>query len=1645
MLETLQAREGDVPPLVELQEALDLGQALGLQPWLGAMAHAAEPAFRLAAARALRQLGDDRAGDALALRTGRAFAPDHEARLGLLRTTLANRGPYGYWRLRERGLLPPDQHESERAARLSLDSLWLAQLRDDSAAMACGREALSLVDSDPWLWVEHSYALVRMDRMHEGLAAARQALALKPGYRTALLHVARVLHQLRRADEARALLEQAWKATGGGWYGWQLFTLAEDEQRHADAWALLEALTQAFPLADRGWRAVLAARRADTLLSLGRLPEAREMASQVPGTGFYARLEARLRDPGVLAVGSRTRAILPLAMVQQLWMTCAPATLTALAGYWGRAADHVEVAQAICYDGTPQASERNWAASQGFHVREFWLDWETAGRLIDAGVPFALATQHVGGGHLQAVVGIDRIRGTLLVRDPSQPTHAEFDADALFATHKAVGPRALLMLPQAEHHRLQGIDLPQAEACDHAHEVLAGLQRHDREAALQALLLLRDRFPGGDLTWRSERNLALYDGDEPRILAATEVLLERFPDDHVLQLSRLTSLFEVRGQQAGEAYLSELVARPQPDALLLTRWAHRLAQDSSRLDQADHVIRRALRRDGGCGRAWSQLSDQLWARHGVAPAVAPARWASTLMPTEEWAATQYARATRLVGRPDEGLAWLALRDQTWGDRSGQPAITWAEELGQLQRDAEAESVLAAALRRRPGDAALRLFLAERALGGQRLEEADNHLAAATDAAAPAKLRLRALLLEERNDLTAALEAARAAIALEPLQLSHHRLLLRLLRRLYGDVQALAMWRPLPDAHPSHFGLQKLLYDALPDQPEPINAQLDRLQEQHPGVVWLQRERAVQASRQNRHDEAVALAQAALQLAPESPASHDVLAYCLLRRDGPAAALPHLERALRRDAEYEPAWLRLLDISDATNLRAHVDLLAAEMQRQVLLGDGLLQFQAEAHRAWSAEEILTLLDSLRQRWPALWQGPVAQAQQLSRMGRIDDALDIFAAAAERFPTLPRVHVERADALRLAGRLDEARSSCATALTLSPSWNRAVRLQLDLLCKYGSDWDAGERLLQRALSTRDGWCDADLIGLLAWVHEGQRRDEDARAAAQRSLLIDPRPDWIWALVMRVSERAEAPALFDSVVDAVVTHRPGDAAAWLVRAEHARDDAEGLAAAVLAIELQPRLEAAWLARLRRLALLGRIDEAQSWLSRLPWPSPAPLSLRAWAPRLAWARDEQTQAISQLRRLREEAPYDEALCVRLADWLDERNDNVGYLEVARELVTLAPLESRSHGYLGHALVKCDRFSEALEPLLRAVELSPSYTFAVRQLVRAAREAGKPESVQAALQTLWPFHRDVPLACDGLEMAALAGLRAEAEAWLERLLPLEDFDIDHCRRAVAALRQAGWGAWLHSRVEAHLASGGGPVGLGLDWLEQGTMKQGVLRTAWGASGMLRGATRPHLAVALLRWLGDREAKLMLGIMLRRHEAHLRQHAINWGEVSFALSRMNLHAATVRWLADWRQQARPPHFAMANLAGSLAVLKRWAELEAVVQSTLERFPYLNDMRLWQLLLLARRGDLEGLAAALDRTHEWTTDPWMRLPLQSARHFAALASSRAGGATVSEFRRAMVEGGADQGVAFCRELRRLARWRHTPWTRLHRWL
>ena len=367
---------------------------------------------------------------------------DPEACYYRARTTLGRRGPLATWQfLRRVGPLEAAMDEV-RADWLATHAPALGGLRDFDAAEGYLTEAERIAPGRAWLRVERASLCELKDLYDDALAAAREALVLWPWYRPAVQATAHYLQLLDREAEAVDFLVEASGRVGNGLIMAQLANLQLEIGRHADAMCSLDRFADLSPLIDDPTRRWLVGRRSEAAYRLGDLAAAASFARE-SGEPFFLALANRLEDPGA----DSRRVRLAVGFVRQHHQNCVPATLSALARFWGREADQLEVAGEICYDGTPDHRERSWAEANGWSAREFTVTWDAAVALSDRGIPFTLTTVETQSAHLQAVIGYDARRRTLLIRDPTLPHEGEALAGSFLERYRSVGPRGWRWYP----------------------------------------------------------------------------------------------------------------------------------------------------------------------------------------------------------------------------------------------------------------------------------------------------------------------------------------------------------------------------------------------------------------------------------------------------------------------------------------------------------------------------------------------------------------------------------------------------------------------------------------------------------------------------------------------------------------------------------------------------------------------------------------------------------------------------------------------------------------------------------------------------------------------------------------------------------------------------------------------------------------------------------------------------------------------------------------------------------------------------------------------------------------------------------------------------------------------------------------------
>ncbi len=758
----------------------------------------------------------------------------------------------------------PDLTAANRADLLAFLAWSHTTQRDYSPAGKFLDEAVALQPEDSWMRVERSAYFSAADRYEDALAEAREAVRLAPVYRPAVLRCSDSLIHLGRDEEALELLMAAHENSQQAAFPLAMQLIFSEREDHERGLWCMDEIERLMPLMEDSFREWIAGRRADFHLLAGRLDAFLEWADR-SGDGFQQRAAKNLREKNG---GVRKR--LAVSFVRQHRSTCGPATLAAITAYWGQAHDHLEIADAICHEGTPWHKERKWAEDHGFVTKEFRLTRESLVALIDRGLPFTLTTQWTTGAHLQACIGYDTRTDVVLLRDPTERHYGEMLLSALLKNHPVAGPRAMVFVPADRAELLDGLPLSDDLIYDGAHHLRQMIDTYDRFKIEAAVIGLRAMAPDHLLTLEGELRAAQALEDWPRALAAVNVLLDRLPDYESLWLTKCSVLYNLRRGAEYRELLESIVARSKSDPVFQSDLGELLAEDARELTMADYYLRRALMRRGGESRVYANLSRCRMKERRFEDAARLKRAASCLAPAFESYASGYFEACRIIGKTEDGLAFLEQRTRDFGDKDHGPWITYARSLDSINRASEAVAILEKAVVLRPGDGALMLHGGRlmttwgtefRERGRELMERSRGQVAESVWLKEAAEV---AAFLGERRT---AIRYWQALLALQPTSISVWRYLARLLAEEDGRDAAIDLLDKGTKAHPKFADLWALLAEWLVRTPRGPMEALDRFLELSPKSSWGYRERAIRRMDAGENDTALTDTLEALHLDP----------------------------------------------------------------------------------------------------------------------------------------------------------------------------------------------------------------------------------------------------------------------------------------------------------------------------------------------------------------------------------------------------------------------------------------------------------------------------------------------------------------------------------------------------------------------------------------------------------------------------------------------------------------------------------------------------------------------------------------------------------------------------------------------------------
>jgi predicted Zn-dependent protease len=1491
------------------------------------------PALVLAG-RLVGQLGAPRQSGLL---MDQAFKADPKlagARFYRALRVLHGRGPLPAWQLlRREGEELEGADPDTRASWLALHAQALAALRDFERAWKWYERALAAGPASAWVRSRKVELLEREDRLPEALQAARESLAAFPWHRPSVMSLAHQLTNVDRVGEAVDLLVEAERHVEAADVPGMLGGLLEECERHVEARACWDRVESLWPLLEPPARAWLQGRRSDSAYHLGEFARAARLARRAR-EGFYKKIAPRLEA----LTGAEKVVRLPVGFVKQHHMTCAPATVAMLSGYWKAPLDHLALAEEICYGGTPEHVQRDFLERHGWISRPFTVTWDAAVALLDRGVPFAMGTREVSSGHLQAVVGYDARRRTLLLRDPNHRRGQEVESEGFLERYRSCGPRGVALVPRAEAARLEGLTLPDTALYDLEHQALRALARHDRPGAVEACQELSRRAPDGWITHLAAIALAHYDGHQAARLKALDALVRLFPDDARFAYERMSCLHELlRGEDRVRQLRDFALSRRRGGPVFWEYYAEELRTDAREHPAAMRLLRRAIAAAPDGAMAYHILADLLLQRRELDEALELYRLSACLDDTDEHLSYAYFHATRDAGRVEQGVGFLLSRARRFAKRSSAAARTAFDALDALQRAEEGFLVLDEVLSLRPDDGELLLFMAGQHARIGQFDEAER---LCEQAKGRARLghwrRVAASLARDQGQADQARQLWQEVAADEPTARDAHAELAADLADREGLPAALAFLEAWAKGWPHNYAVWQLYVEWMRrGGPAEAEACQRRLLEMSPSSAWALRELGWNLLCRRRHAEAEELFLRSLQIDPNDAFAHAALARAARETGRRELAAQRARDALALDADSGLALEELLSsCASLEERRAALGLLHAELLRQSDKGDGLEVWHNAAEGMLGPDEILAALQAYRERRPDEWQAWLGLARQLSAMHRVDEAAQIAREACGRFPLLPRAWLERARVARIRGDGADEKESLERALALSPGSSDARRLLADWHDARGELAQARAQLEQAvATAPRDAanhGCLADVLwrqGLPQWR-------EKALEEIEKAIRLDPGYLWAWGQLEDWGKSLGRPGLAAKLARELAEKRPDDPNAWMRLANWLAGPErleERLGALGKAIALSPQLVPAHVLRAELLAEAGRLDEARAACEPKAFEGQLlPARLSGCKAYLRSVVGDLQGAVEQMRQVLAAEPDHYGGWGQLADWAAELKDHALYLSAARRMVELRPGLCVAHGYLGHALLLGGDKLAAKAALREALLLDSSYAFAAHWAFELLLEDGELAQADRVLETLRGrapqavvLSREVRLACKGKTPA-------DGLARLEQLCRTPAEDWEPIRAALEALWGAGLGEKAEAAIEAQVVHPEASVACGSAWAAIWDQRKLFAAAADAVETALAGlgSKAAHRAAGeLVEHLADAGQHRSVERLRRSCGDWLARDDFSWAAVGYALYKLDSFRDAVDWLAGFQERRGLRPWMLGCLSASSLALR----------------------------------------------------------------------------------------------------------------------
>ena len=1248
-------------------------------------------------------LGGDRRSDAILLKAWRKNRSNAEFLYRVFYYTLNSSGPiiaHEMFKKYQDVFQPGEKLETDI---LGFESIIHKRYRNYTRAEQLIDKAILINPSDSWLT---SLKIQLLDDQGETEQAKIQAQKHFEAYPSP--YNMRVLSNLlRKTDGAAAaitLYEQHINdyQSASAWY--ELAWLYSSVHNWSACQSAIEKFEQVRIVQDKKDNKSLVIWKAQIAIDQQALDVAIELLES-DKSGYWKIVRENLMK----SQGTLKRKVLDVPFLRQQHMTCAPTTLAALCQYWGDQHKSDDIADQICFDGTPETKERQWLRDNNYAFKEFELEESLAYQLIDHDIPFALVTVDGFSAHIQAVIGYNQQVGTIYIMDPSSSVMQEMLTKETIEHEAYNGARCIAFVPQAKAELLDQFEFPASELYVLLDKFACAQMKNDFAAAQTILNELVALAPEHRITMRAQRNFAVSNNDTGRIFEANSNLLARYPEQSALITSQYYCQRDLgRREQSLEFLYSNINKRYDLD-VISTLFGE--IYDTSAYDEIKFKALALLKRYGGysANAHWS-LANYYWSQQSFELATEHYLYAFCLDETDSQYIQSYFKAALHLKQEQDALKIIQRRYEKYGVRSHLPAISLYQAYDLIDQEHIGIDCLFEALKLHPSNADLLKYLAERLIIAGDVVRFDEILPKVKATIEQEQYQeLIASQAEKNGDFSHAISFYQKAYEKSPFITRYANGYFRLLHKQGAKAQIDQELVKLYETHASNSLVLDYIADWHSDDQfrEKVLTKFVQLRPDYSAI----RKQLIDVRLKLGHvEQALLLAKETVERLVGEINLKSYLAKCYLKAGDFDRALEIAKEVLKTRIDNDLAFSVMMEASQSRQDKVvALDFVYEQIQTQNIFGDSAWNYWFEANALLPQSRLKDFIDYLVSSYPQLWYSYSIAANYYKQFDDLPKALEMLELGISKFPLTPRFYNDRGQIFEILGDIDQAIKAYQKALSLNPTWTDVTKRLCELLEKHRSTADA-QGVIQTGLKHSPD--DGVLYGYLADIQMQQADDQAAISSLVNAVKYCNDYRWAWNQLIHLCKRTEQADLPYNLALELSKQQPYQGPVWRNLAYLVDDEAEKLSLLDKAIKCDNYFIKAYQDKSEYFEQTGDYKSALAVLDQTPWGEQLPEALLIQKVDLLIEIGQNEQAIDLLKSILFNTLGYAHLWSKLFDLLEKSDRNKDIVECSHKSVEQNRHDPDVLCYAGENLIAkgtADDRNLATEYLHKAYRLAPN------------------------------------------------------------------------------------------------------------------------------------------------------------------------------------------------------------------------------------------------------------------------------------------------------------------------------------------------